>query len=282
MLYKSCICLLLVAISGSTVQAVGKKKVETAPTVQGRKITTDEARAALNTLMESKSFLSDATFMEPLKKRIIAENKKESILVASTSSSAPGGRFIGSWNVEISANEFFYFAKSPARDELFTIRGTFLLGQDNKWTAKISEASAAKLTNFFGKTEYDKIRLGMHIDEVIKILGSPPGAYFAGEMGFGYPDGIRRNWPFTGTSKEFQKGHTRFFATKPNVDQSDTFTRAWISNDLAIWMIFDDGNKVFQKHCSEVRCPNDCHREVDEIARKLIEQLNKKELPKGK
>jgi hypothetical protein len=277
MFYKSCVCFLLFAISGLSLEAVGKKKVETTPITEGRKITTDEARAALNTLIEGKSFLSDALYMEPVKKRILAENKKESILTTYTSSSNPGGNFIGPWGGETSANEFSYFAKSPGRDELFTIRGSFLLGQDKKWTAKISEASATKLSNFFGKREYDKIKEGMSIDAVSRVMGSPPGAYFAGTVGLGYPSGIRRNWPFTGTRDEFQKEHAEFFADNPKAEKNLTIERAWISNDLAIWVTFDEDGKVFIKHSSEVRCPNDCFPPLHQkILDDLLDDLKKK------
>jgi len=42
MIYKSCFCLLLFAIFGLSLEAVGKERAETTPKVEGRKITTDE------------------------------------------------------------------------------------------------------------------------------------------------------------------------------------------------------------------------------------------------
>lgn len=239
--------------------------------VQSKPKTIDEqdAREALNQLIESKSFLADVPYLDSLKKRIQAENKETPLPTAAYRISAPGGNLIGSWSIYPGTNDFAYIEKSADRSELFIIRGQFLLARENRWTAKINEASATKLTNFFGPSEYDKLKIGMTIDEVSSILGAPPGAYFAGEMGFTFPAGRRANWSFTGTSKEFQKNCEWFFVDQPDVKKDEkaadpskiklpniVIDKAWISNDLAIWIGFDDAGKALRISSSKVECPN--------------------------
>jgi hypothetical protein len=227
-----------------------------------RAIAVEEARSALNALIESDSFLSDAPYMEPLKKRIRAENKNEPLLKAGSWGSAPGGVFIGPWGYEERSNSFSYIAKSKERDELFAIRGRFLLGENGKWTARICEASATKLNNFFGPREVGKIKTGMSLSEVTKILGVPPGANFAGEMGFTFPSDRRLDWPFTGTREGFKQDRTWFFSTKANEKNCGWLERAWISNDLAVFVTFDPNNKAQRILNSKVLCPNECWSEI--------------------
>jgi len=242
------------------------------PQIKPKIIDEQDAREALNRLIESKWFLSDVRYLDSLKKRIQTENKEAPIVTSPYRISAPGGHLIGSWSIYPGTNDFAYIEKSADRSELFIFRGQFLLARDNRWTAKINEASATRLTNFFGPREYEKIKVGMTIDEVTSILGAPPGAYFAGEMGFTYPAGRRAAWPFTGTSKEFQKHCEWFFVDQPDVKKDEKaadpskvkgpiiivhpFDKAWISNDLAIWISLDEGGRVLRKSSSKVDCPS--------------------------
>src|SRR5689334_90402 len=139
-------------------------------------IAIDEARGAIEKLITSESFLAESSHLAPLKARIEEDKnpKNESIFHWSTR-----------WDFYTKENRFAYFAKSKSRTELYTIRGHFF-NVDGKWIAKISEASRTTLFNFFGDKEYAKLQQGMTVDEVIKILGVPPGAYFSGEASFGY------------------------------------------------------------------------------------------------
>jgi hypothetical protein len=75
-------------------------------------------------------------------------------------------------------------------------------------------------------------------------------------MGLTFPDGRRANWPFTGTREEFEKRHGWFFGLDRKEKTDDYIQRCWISNDIAIWMSFDDERKVTSAWSSEVNCPN--------------------------
>ena len=185
--------------------------------------------------------------MEPLKTRIGGKNGMVSL---SRVSELYNGYSLGFWSVNTKTNEFSYYGKSANRTELYTLRGRFFLTEDKKWVAKLNEVSRMVLSNFFGKPQYDKIHETMHIDEVIKILGTPAGVFFAGEVNLGYPNGRRANCPFVGNAKEFEKDCPWFFA-------EGCLQRAWISNDIAIWITFDVNWKVCKKTFSKVWCPNE-------------------------
>src|SRR6266540_677808 len=125
--------------------------------IESRSITLEEARAALNRLVQNHSFLSDAPFLEPLKTRIKRENEKE-LLLRVPSGSAYQGFSLGYWYCNPTNNDFSYLAKSSSRTELYTIRGHFFLSEDKHWIAKITEASRTSLFNAFGKQEYEQIK----------------------------------------------------------------------------------------------------------------------------
>src|SRR5438552_2338652 len=81
--------------------------------VKSQDITLGEARAALNTLVEKNSFLSNDPFLEPLKSRIKEENKKESLLEV-PAFSAYKGNSLGYWHCDYRRNDFSYIAKSAS------------------------------------------------------------------------------------------------------------------------------------------------------------------------
>jgi len=110
------------------------------------------------------------------------------------------------------------------------------------------------------------------MNDVRKILGAPPGAFFAGEVKLTFPGG-RRFWPFTGTGKDFQAKYPEFFDNK--LDSTGSIDRAWISNDIAIWLTFDESGKVYRKAITEVMVPNE-NDELAKSARKMMDEMQKK------
>ena len=181
-----------------------------------------------------------------LRDRIIRENKKSSVLEVAE----VDGHALGFWDCDIKRNEFSYVVKSANRSELFSIKGNFLAGKHGRWEARIREISRSVVVNFFGEREYEKITMTMSYDEISKILGIPAGAYFAGQASFEFPEGRRSNWPFTGDAREFRDEHPLFFAKI-----GEPGYRAWISNDLAIWVYFSADGKVESKRTSKLRTP---------------------------
>jgi hypothetical protein len=252
-------CLITFAAFACSFQPPGEKVADAKPNagkLDGQAITVEEARPALNKLIESDSFLSDAPFLKPLKERILAENKEVSLLKAGIRHSNPGGHFIGHWGYDTNTNTFSYIAKSKGRDELFVIGGHFLLGNDGKWTARIGEASVTRLSNLFGRREIDKVKVGMALTEVNKALGAPPGAYYSGEMAFAYHGGGLHKSPFTGSCSEFKNYDPSLFGT-PTADKKERFQRAWISNDVGIWISFDKDWRVEYIDVETISCPYD-------------------------
>jgi len=147
--------------------------------------------------MQSNLFLSDAPYMSLEKNAFSPKTIRTpflppilAVLTQAVISSARGGLKSLQTNSLISPSH---------RDEMNCSRseGASSWAKTISGLRKISEASATKLSNFFGKREYEKIKEGMSIDEVNRIVGCPPGAYFAGTVGLGYPSGIRTNG-FTG------------------------------------------------------------------------------------
>jgi hypothetical protein len=254
--------LLPLALVTCQVAGASKSGAKASPEVAERPaVTFEDARLALHQMVESDAFLSDVPYLATLRTRIRAENKKDPLLNAGMRSSAPGGNFIGPWLCDTGSGTFSYIAKSAKRDELLVIQGRFLLGRDGKWSAKITEASATKLSNLFGQPELDKVKEGMPLTEVTKTLGVPPGAYYSEIMAFTYPD-VRRSWPFTGSSSEFKEFHPHFFAIRPLPAKEEWFKRAWISNEMAIWIYFDSDWKVQYAHKSRITCPNEWWNEL--------------------
>jgi hypothetical protein len=213
-------------------------------------------------MVQSRSFLADEPFLEPVKKRILADIEKEPLLRVGASY-VGGGFFLGRWFCDPGEARFSHFAKSADRTELFVVRGQFILGRGEQWVARITEASRTHLFNLFGKKEYEQIQPGMTMNDVIKILGAPPMACFAGEAVVDIPAG-NRYVPFSGTSKECEESYRPLSAR-----DAASGKRAWISNDIAIYIGFDENGKVDRKESLEVREPH----ERSPAASKAIEEL---------
>jgi len=92
--------------------------------VESRIITLDEARVALNSLVENNFFLSEDPFLASLKARIKEENEKESLLQVAASTKYKA-HSLGYWSCKNVSNDFSYTARSANQIELFTIRGHF-------------------------------------------------------------------------------------------------------------------------------------------------------------
>lgn len=213
-----------------------------------RHVTMQEARTAIGEMIDSPSFLSEAPGFERIRTQIGDECKKTALKNLPVFDE----RFFGNWECILADNSFSYSARPPKGNELLTLRGHFFLGEKGHWVARTNQVSRTALVNFFEMKEYAKIRNGMTTDEVSKILGTPPGAYFAGVVSLEFPEGRRQNWPFSGTSSEFRKRAPWFFSTDAGAEE-----RAWISNDLAIWISFSEDGRVMRKSCSPVRLPGE-------------------------
>ena len=86
--------------------------------------------------------------LEPLKTRIISENKKESIIRAPQRN----GHCFGYWTCDTRENSFSYMAKSSDQTELYVVRGYFFPTEDTQWIAKSSFGLSSSLSKFLWKT----------------------------------------------------------------------------------------------------------------------------------
>lgn len=251
---------------------------------KARPITLSEARIALDSLVESMSFLSDDQYLNPIKKRVKSENEKKPLLRVGASL-IWGGFLLGHWYCDPKEANFSYSAKSSDRAELHTIRGQFIFEKGDKWTAKITEASRTRLFNIFGKQEYDKIQAGMTITDVVKILGVRPGAYYSGEATFDVHVG--RSSAFTGTAKEFEENYQTLLVIDPKDDKKvkkvypkddkivivvKSGKKAWISNDIAIYVKFNDKGRTISKESWPMRERGEAHPAILEAIDKVLKK----------
>jgi hypothetical protein len=250
------VCLISALVAASVLRGAEScaREMEHSTQTESAPFTMAEARKALDNLIQSKAFLSSAPKLADLKAQIIAENKKASVLDVAERS----GRYLGHWDIR--DQEFSYAIKSASRTELFVVRGNFFPSEDGTWIAKVREASRVELFSYFGKDDFDKIRTKMSLEEVIKVLGTPPGAYYVGEAVLETPGGIRDNWMWKGSAKGFESQFPGFVSTKRYSGKDIRDERAWISNEHAIWIGFDKDLKVVRKRLTPVRLPNEKYR----------------------
>ena len=248
-------------------QLVNSGARNTKDIVNAKAISSKDLRIALNSMIEGELFLANDAFLEPLRTKIHDENKKESLL-RKTEIKQGDSISIGYWKGNLNNGQFSYVAKSADRSELYTIRGHCVFANNGQKTASLDEVSRTRLFHSFSKLDCEKIQLKMTKQEVTKIMRTMPGAYFAGEASFLYPD-IRRLIRFVGTASECYKQLPDFFELQNDVTQKSFTQLAWISNDVAVWLSFDKEGKVERKTVTAVEVPN----EPGDLEKNMLERL---------